>query len=497
MATWQSWLFWPDNALASILVLALIVLPFLYGARTPVHSTIRSISRLISNPLRITARWLFVTAQELRARNQMVLLAHGREEVGKAIEREFERIAKVVQRDLHGYPVLQRKLMDEITRIEEDYQKCGEVPPPPPEWTKAVAAIAKIKPSGDGLVEKILDDISASIDKIYDKVVAEYRRSYGERHKILKGFMPFWRSLDRTLARVDQNLTSLQVTAGKIDAQIDRYKEIKSGADKVEHALTSSATNQFIISGLVMLIAFGGAFVNFLLIERPMSAMVGGGDYILGNIQTSQVAAMVIIFFETLMGLFLMESMRFTHLFPLSNIDEHMRRRMMWISFTILLVLAGVEVALAVMRDLIVSADVALKQTLGGGVAAASVDNWVTKIPAAGQMILGFILPFALAFVAIPLEYFIYSARTVSGALLVMGIRGLGLFARTIASTAKQVGHTLIMLYDVIIFLPLVIERLVKAAVAPHIVPLPTPGKPSEVASFPKRSSSTSGDHTS
>ena len=505
MATWQSWLFWPDNVVASIFVLALIALPFLYGARTPVHSTIRSISRLISNPLRITARWLFVTAQELRARNQIVLLAHGREEVGKAIEREFERIAKVVQRDLHGYPTLQRKLMDEITRIEEDYQKCGEVPLPPPEWTKAVAAIAKIRPSGDGLVEKILDDISASIDKIYDKVVAEYRRSYGERHKILKGFMPFWRSVDRTLTRVDQNLTSLQVTAGKIDAQIDRYKEIKSGADKVEHALTSSATNQFIISGLVMFIAIGGAFVNFLLIERPMSAMVGGGDYIFGNLQTSQVAAMVIIFFETLMGLFLMESMRFTHLFPLSNIDERMRRRMVLISFSILLVLAGVEVALAVMRDLIVSADVALKQALGGSAAATTAaNNWITKIPAAGQMILGFILPFALAFVAIPLEYFIYSARTVAGALLVMAIRGLGLLARTIASTAKQVGHTLIMLYDVVIFLPLVIERIVKMSFGTRAAALPSPAK-SGVAPFPKRSTnpldtaerSASGDHTS
>jgi hypothetical protein len=497
MATWQSWLFWPDNTLASVLVLALIALPFLYGARIPVHATIRSLSRLISNPLRITARWLLVTAQELRARNQIVLLAHGREEVGKAIEREFERIAKVVQRDLHGYPALQRKLMDEITRIEEDYKKCGEVPMPPPEWTKAVAVIAEIKPSGDGLVEKILDDISASIDKIYNKVVAEYRRSYGERHKILKGFMPFWRSVDRTLTRVDQNLTSLQVTASRIDAQIDRYKEIKSGADKVEHALTSSATNQFIISGLVMLIAIGGAFVNFLLIERPMSAMVGGGDYILGNVQTSQVAAMVIIFFETLMGLFLMESMRFTHLFPLSNIDERMRQRMVWISFTILLILAGVEVALAVMRDLIVSADVALKQTLGGGAAvAAGVDTWVTKIPAAGQMILGFILPFALAFVAIPLEYFIYSARTVSGALLVMFIRGLALFARTIASAAKQAGHTLIMLYDVIIFLPLVMERIVKLTFSPRVAALPSSSKSGDVAAFPKRTGSASGDHT-
>ena len=501
MGTWESWMIWPDNSVASALVLFLILMPFLYGARAPVHNMLRSLTRVVANPLRIAARWLMVSAQELRSRNQVVLLAHGREEVSKAIEREFERVSKVVQRDLHGYPALQRKLMDEITRIEDDYKKCGEVPPPPPEWTKAVAAIAKVKPSGDGLVEKILDDISHSIDSIYDKVVAEYRRSYAERHKILKGFMPFWRSLDQTLNRVDQNLNGLQSSASKIDAMIDKYKEIHAGSQKVEHALTSSATNQFIISGLVMFIAIGGAFVNFLLIERPMSAMVGGGDYIFGDMQTSQVAAMVIIFFETLMGLFLMESLRFTHLFPLSNIDEKMRRRMVIISFSILFILAGVEVALAVMRDLIIAADVALKQTLGGGAAAvAVVDTWVMKIPTAGQMILGFILPFALAFVAIPLEYFIYSSRTVAGALLVMLIRGLAFLARTAASAVKQVGTMLIMFYDVVIFLPLILERMVQAMRASPSA-IKAIARPADVAAFPKRpmdaaERSATGDHT-
>ena len=86
--------------------------------------------------------------------------------------------------------------MGEITRIEEDYQKCGAVPPTPPEWTKAVAAVAKIPPTADGLVQKILGDINHSIEKIQDKAIAEYRRSYEGRHKILKGFMPFWRSLN-------------------------------------------------------------------------------------------------------------------------------------------------------------------------------------------------------------------------------------------------------------------------------------------------------------
>jgi hypothetical protein len=484
------WMIWPENPALSAVVLFLFALPFLYAARRPMQGLFRSLTRAISNPLRLGARWLASSAVLLRQRNRLVLLAHGREEAMKSIEREFERVSAVVQRDLQGYPALQRKLMDEITRIEEDYQKCGEVPPPPPEWTKAVGAIAKIKPSGDGLVERILADISQSIDEIYDKVVAEYRRSYQERHKILKGFQPFWRSLQQTLNKVDKNITGLQGSAAKIDAQVEKVQHINANLDKAEHALGASASIQFAISGLVMLIAIGGAFVNFKLISLPMSAMVGGGDYITNNLQASEVAALVIILFETLMGLFLMESLRFTHLFPLSNVNEKMRRTMMWVSLTILLVLAGVEVALAVMRDLIVSADVALKQSLGNAAVAAPVDaSWMTKIPTAGQMILGFTLPFALAFVAIPLEYFIQSARTVLGNCMVFTLRGLALLLRIVGVIVKQVGNALCMLYDAVIFVPLLIERMVQGAqagrgtaVTPMVdaVPFPKPLSDSE-----------------
>lgn len=456
------WMIWPENPALSAIVLFLIAIPLLYAARRPMQGLFRAMTRALSNPLRLWARWLSSSAAALRQRNRLVLLAQGREEAMKSIEREFERVTAVVQRDLQGYPALQRKVMDEITRIEEDYQKCGEVPPPPPEWTKAVSAIAKIKPASDGLIERILADISQSIDEIYEKVVAEYRRSYEERHKILKGFQPFWRSLQQTLGKVDKNITGLQNSAAKIDAQVEKVQQINANLDKAEHALGASASIQFAISGLVMLIAIGGAFVNFKLIALPMSAMVGGGDYITDNLQASEVAALVIILFETLMGLFLMESLRFTHLFPLSNVNEKMRRNMMWISLTILLVLAGVEVALAVMRDLIVSADVALKQSLGNSTVTAPVDaSWMMKIPTAGQMILGFTLPFALAFVAIPLEYFIQSSRTVFGTAMVLGIRTLSLVLRVLGLFIKQAGNALCMLYDAVIFVPLLIERMV------------------------------------
>ena len=469
-------LIWPDRVLLSVLILLLIALPFLYAARGPMHALIRSASRSISNPLRLGARWLADTAVRLRNRNRQVLFAHGGHEVKQTIEREFERVTTLVQRDLEGYPVLQRKLMDEITRIEEDYKKTGEVPLPPPEWVKAIEALAKIKASGDGVVERILTEIRDALGDIYQKVVSEYRGAYQQRHQILKGFLPFWRSVNQTLTQVDRNITGLQVSAAKIDANVLKLDSITARGNDAAHALASSASTQFFVAGMVMLIAFGGAYVNFKLIALPMSAMVGGGDYITDNLQASELAALVIILFETLMGLFLMETLRFTSLFPLGNLTEKMRRRLMWASLTILLVLAGVEVSLAVMRDAIISADVALKQRLGSVAGAAHVDaGWVTRIPTFGQMILGFTLPFALACVAIPLENFINSARTVVGTGLELALRGIAFMLRFTSNLVREIGRLLIIFYDVLIFAPLAIERLVgkyrEERGAPHAAP--------------------------
>jgi hypothetical protein len=462
-ANW--WMIVPGNPALSVAVLFVIAMPFLYGARRPMHQVILASTRALGSPLRLAARWLTLTAKEMRERNLSVLMAHGCEEVTQTIEREFERVTRLVQRDLAGYPALQRKVMDEITRVEEDYQKCGEVPPPSPEWATAIETIAGIKPSGDGLVEKLLEDISRSINKIYEKSLKEYRHSYQGRHKILKGFMPFWRSLDRTMAQVDRNVSGLQDSASKIDAQMDKYENIIAKTQKAENSLTSSAAVQFVIATSFLVLLFGGAFVNFKLVALPMSEMVGGGDYITDNLMASEVAALVIILLEVSMGLFLMESLRMTHLFPrINNMNDKMRHRLMWSAIVFLFVLAGVEVALAFMRDQIVASNLLLKQGLSDAPVAVApmAAGVVSNIPMLGQMILGFILPWVLAFVGIPLEYFIYSARTVIGVLTVAAVRSLAFILRMIGNFLKHAGSTLVHLYDVLIFIPIMIERMVK-----------------------------------
>jgi hypothetical protein len=465
MGNTQVWMIWPNNAVLSVLILCLIGIAFLYAARRPMHELIRSVGHALGGPLRLGARSLVAAANGVRERNRAVLLAHGRAEVGQRIEREFERIGAIVTRDLQGYPALQRKLLDEITRIEEDYKKCGEVPPPPPEWVEAVTAVAKVKGNGNEIVQKILEEINVSVGKMHDKTIGEYRRAYESRHKILEGFLPFWRSVDKTMTQVDKKLSGLQETAGSVDVHMEKYEQINAKTDKAEHALATSGFTQFAIAAIVMAVAMGGAFINFKLIALPMSEMVGAGDYITQSLRTSEVAALVIILVEASMGLFLMESLRITHLFPpIANLNEKMRHRILYISLTLLITLAGIEAALALMRDMLIADKQALLQTLAATQQTAVNDGWVARIPTAGQMLLGFILPFALAFVAIPLESFIHSSRTVLGVAIVALLHALAFVLRVLGNLARHSSRVLITLYDVVVMLPLLIEHVVKGA---------------------------------
>ena len=465
MTNLHDWMIWPDNTALSVLVLVLVAMIGLYAARAPMHGIIRAAGYALSGALRLGARWLFAAAAQMKERNKAVLLAQGRREVGQRIEREFERVGVLVTRDLQGYPVLQRKLLEAITRIEEDYKKCGEVPPPPPDWVEAVAAVAEIKTGGGEVVQKILDEIRQSVERIHDKALGEYRRAYEERHDILEGALPFWRSIEKTLKQVDKKMSDLADNSATVDAQMKKYRQIAAKSDEAESILATSAFTQFNIAAIVLTVALGGAFINFKLIALPMSEMVGAGDYLTASLRTSEVAALVIILVEASMGLFLMEALRITHLFPrIANLNDRARRRMVWISLVLLVTLAVVEAALALMRDVLIADKQALLQSLSAAApAAVASDSWVGRIPMAGQMVLGFILPFALAFVAIPLESFIHSARNIGGSLFADLVRILGFVLRVLGNLVRHLARALLHFYDLLVVLPLMVEHLVRS----------------------------------
>jgi hypothetical protein len=136
--------------------------------------------------------------------------------------------------------------------------------------------------------------------------------------------------------------------------------------------------------------------------------------------------------------------------------DDKMRHRMIWVTFTILLVLACVESALAFMRDRIAADIQALRQTLAQVEGPVAFNSW---IPTIGQMVMGFILPFALAFVAIPLESFVQSSRTVVGEIVAATLRGTAFLLRLMGNIAKYAGELLVNLYDLLAFPLLWVEN--------------------------------------
>jgi hypothetical protein len=197
--------------------------------------------------------------------------------------------------------------------------------------------------------------------------------------------------------------------------------------------------------------------INFNLIALPMSEMVGGASYI-GPFKTSDVAGLVIILVELTMGLFLMESLRITRLFPvIGSMDDKMRRRMIWVTFAMLAILAGVESALAFMRDRIAHDVEALRQTLAG---VEQTKLSTSIIPTLGQMVMGFILPFALAFVGIPLESFISSARTVLGVVAAGSLRITAFALRLFGNIVFYFGRCVVNIYDILIFPPIWLENI-------------------------------------
>jgi len=433
-------------------------------ARRPAHEAILSMSKILFHGFRLFASSILIAEKKLKYRNKEVLLSAGKEATERIIEREFERIDAFVKKDLAQFPTLQREITDSVVKLDEDYQKSTEIPPAPPGWTKAIEPIAAIPPSEDSMVAEILKSIKEALDKGQEKALETYRKSSEKRHEYLKNMVPTLRHINKSVDGLDKNVQVLLDRSATVDRHMDEYSEIIKKTDKASQMLSSSSMTQFFIAGFVLAIAIGGAFINFNLISRPMQEMVGGSVYMMG-FKVADIAALVIILVEVSMGLFLMESLRITRLFPvIGALDDKIRFRMIIVSFVFLFLLASVEAGLAYMRELLSADDAALVAGLltGGSVEGVEgVDDTGRWITTAAQMGMGFILPFALTFIAIPLESFIHSSRTVIGVVVAAFLRLFAVSLRFLGNLSRYSGRSLVNIYDLFIFLPLWIEGLV------------------------------------
>ncbi len=443
---------WP--VLSAILWMVLAVTA-LYFARPTAHRLIFASGASLHKMFRTASLSVADAERGLGERNRQVLLAAGREAKERIVEREFDRINDTVRKDLANYSALHRSLSESIDRIEQDHADAVEVPPDPPGWVRAVEAVAGIdEKEGRVGIGNVLGDIHKSLVRAHKDAMEAYHQASGARHALLRKMRPEWRQIQQTLGKVGKNVDSLLGRSVTIDRHMQEYEDIVKGEDRAVSILSSSSLVYFFVSALVLLVAIGGATINFSLIARPMAEMVGGTNLI-GGFRTADIAALVIIMVEISMGLFLMESLRITRLFPvIGALPDKTRVRMIWITFTILFLLACVEAGLAYMREVLLHDELATSALLRGdlGAAATSEYMWITT---AAQMGMGFILPFALTFVAIPLETFVHSLRTVLGLVAIGVLRFLSLVLRMLGGGFRYMGVIATQLYDLPLFIPL------------------------------------------
>jgi hypothetical protein len=260
------------------------------------------------------------------------------------------------------------------------------------------------------------------------------------------------------MARMQEAVSRAMESTTRIDGYVEEYKQIRDEDERAARARATSATKLFVVSLIVLGIALGGAFVNFQLIALPMSELVPAGARV-GGIPVATVSALVIVLMEAAVGIFAMDMLGITELFPkLAGIASSRRRLILGLSLCALFFLAAVESSLAILREQIAEADSALKLALAGEAARVVGEASASRIPVIGQAVLGFVLPWVLALVAVPLEMLLDSGRFVLAAIGVFLLHATASLARVLARCAAHAGGVLVSLYDVYIAVPLKLE---------------------------------------
>ncbi len=466
---------WPEHVALSLLVLWVVSVVFLWAAREPMLGLLRSLGEFVAEGCASLARGCDSAATELRKRARAALLAAGRLEAQGRLGREIHRIDKTFTERLGQYSGLSRRLDDLLVKLEADYEECAITPPEVPGWSNAVQAIAQIPTPGDANVQKVLQSIRESSEDAEDRALKQHRDDTSRRHKLLSGMASCWKDVRDLMTRMRDSVGAAMETTQRIHGYVEEYEKVSKEQDVAARALTFSATKLFVVSTLVLGVALGGAFVNFQLIALPMSELVPAGARI-GGMPVAMISALVIVLMETALGIFAMDMLGVTDLFPkLQGIPISRRRMLLGLSLAGLFFLAGVESSLAVLRESIAEADTALKMSLGGDESRIVTETASSNIPVIGQAVLGFVLPWILAMVAIPLEMLLDSGRHVVTTGLVLTLQGVGVIGRAGGHAATKLAAMLVAVYEIYVSIPTKIERAVREYGHGYEEPIPLP----------------------
>jgi hypothetical protein len=159
-------------------------------------------------------------------------------------------------------------------------------------------------------------------------------------------------------------------------------------------------------------------------------------------------------------GIFLTEALGMTNIIPhIGMMTRGKRRMILFAALLFLFLLACVEASLGILREVLAESKASLDQTLAGGAAPAASSG--SKFTVIGQAGLGFILPWILSMVAIPLEMLIETSQHVFYKLLILFVNLFGYICNMIGYLIEYLIKILIHLYDAYIIVPAQIGNMI------------------------------------
>ncbi len=281
----------------------------------------------------------------------------------------------------------------------------------------------------------------------------------------MQNVRPQLTSIKAQLRPIEQSLDALRETsnefgrlADRVNKDMDFFEKIISSENRRELVQRQSIIIPWFLALLVMLIAFSGVFLNFFLIERPMAEIVGDGMQV-GGLSLPAAAALVVIFLEAAAGIVLMDAAGLTSLTAIASTAGKTRKIIFGTAIGFLLIFSAFEAMLAIQREVIIAAETCVEATAVG--LDCKEQEKGLSLTMIAQVLLAVLIPWLLAVAAIPLEKLVQNTIFILRIVLHQLLMLASFLAKTLAYAFKAFGVLLLRLYDLVIFLPLAIERMV------------------------------------
>lgn len=427
----------------SALLWGLFALVLLYLARTHAHRLLFGVSRALARVLRGAAALIWRLRRRAVALQTEMLAAAAQAAAARSVKRDYRRLADTVRGELSEFPTLSRQVGELCVRMERDYEASAEVPPVPPNWLEAVDAVAHSGKGADPALANILDAMHSTLTRASHDALEEYRYASRKRHISLRRIAPSWRKAARVLERMERTVGELGDRVAAADGHWQSFEQVRQTPPKPSLSLQLRYLTYFLLS-LAMLAGFGVvAGGQLALLHLPLNRLLAGQPAVLGA-TLGEVAAWALVCAPLLLGGLLLELGRMTRLLPvLGGLPGRLRRRaMIWLTAlaTLILVFQALLVAL-------------------GGHAPVEPPLPPGAAPVFAAVGLSMLLGLLLMAVELPFETALRSGRQVGMSLLVAAL-GLGaILSRVAAWLVHLAGLIAVRAYDLVIFLPLVIDE--------------------------------------